>query len=159
MSRTLAFGENNAGFVLQKYAALMQHGDSRRNRTHKAHVVFDDDDGALLADAADDGGDLIDFGVAHAGGWLVEQNEAGAARQHDGDLGPLAQSVRQRVDNRVAVFGDIEFVEQLFGRQRCRFVSRPRPVRRKPHILEHAKTIKQLRHLGLGADAKPRDAV
>src|ERR1700691_362488 len=121
----------------------MEHRDPRRDRANKPHIVFDNDDGSFLANAADNCRDLVDFSITHTGGRLVEQNKAWTTGQYDRDLSSLAQAMGQRIYDRVAMLGDTQFLDEFIRSNRRSLVAPPRTVGGEPDVLIHAKTIEQ----------------
>ena len=62
---------------------------------HHLHVVLDDQDGEILGDAAHQFHGLVRLGRAHAGGRLVEAQQARLGGERDADLEIALLAVRQ----------------------------------------------------------------
>ena len=96
--------------------------------------------------------------VGHPGGRLVEQDEIGLAAQNDAEFDPLTLAVRQLADQAVGKATEGETLDLVFDRA----VRRPALVvarRGNPEIVAHGQAVEDARHLGLDADAEPRDFV
>ena len=82
----MPFGENGA---------VVQHGDAVGELHHHLHVVLDDQDGEVLADAPHQLHGLVGLGRAHAGGRFVEAQKLRLGRERDADLEIALLAVRQ----------------------------------------------------------------
>src|SRR5258706_2089164 len=69
---------------------------------HGIHVVFDEQDGVILCEFAQQRDDAQGFVGAHAGKRFVEQQHAPARRQRHGDLNLALLAMRQRRHHRLS---------------------------------------------------------
>ncbi len=83
-----AFGE---------HLALVHHRHAMRDALHELHVVLDHDDGAVLADLAEQLAGLAALGNAHAGDGLVEHQQLGLLHEQHPDLEPLLLAVAEKL--------------------------------------------------------------
>ena len=97
----------SCGVPSARKRALIEHGDAVGEMEDDAHVVLDQHDGqvAVLVQPADELGDLVGLLVAHAGGRLVEQQQARLERERHRDLGGALVAVRQFADQPVGLAG------------------------------------------------------
>jgi hypothetical protein len=63
--------------------AVVQHGDAVAKLHHHRHIVLDDQDGEVFADAPHKLHGLIGFGLAHAGSRFVETEQLRLGSQCD----------------------------------------------------------------------------
>ena len=145
--------------VLDQHAALVEHGDLLGDHADELHVVLDDDERLGAVDLAHEFGGLVDLLMRHAGGRLVEQDQLGIGRRARCRARPIAagraragrpgarprpvRPTRSSISSTTRVGSlagmDAAAASQMFSRTR--------------QAVEHA------RHLGLDADAEPRDLV
>ena len=95
--------------------AIDQHRNAVGQTEHHAHVVLDDQQRAALGQAADQRDRALGFGVAHAGGRLVQQDDTGAAGDGDADLQRPLLGIGQKPRGDVAPGGEVDVVENLRG--------------------------------------------
>ena len=105
--------------ALGQLAAFVQDGDAVGELEHGVHVVLDQNDGAALAQIADELLDALALGRAQAGERLVEQQHRRPRRQSKAELEPALLAIGKSVDDEVGAFGKPE---------RCRSARR-RPLR------------------------------
>ena len=81
-------GLDLGGRALGDPLAVVEHGDALADAHDDAHLVLDEQDGdaQVVAEPSDETGHLVGLGRVHAGGRLVEQQEAWAGAQGPGDL-------------------------------------------------------------------------
>src|SRR5438874_130715 len=142
---------------------------------HDLHVVFDQEDGdALLSHLFDESHQVALLLRIGARGRLVEQDQAGIARQGSGDLEPPLVPVRQVARIVVSLLPDANELEELVGplryplllpsRFRClengvpKFRAHTR-VLADPHVVERRHVGEQPDLLKGAADAEPGDPV
>ena len=137
-----------------------------RERAHEVHVVLDDDDGALTADAAQQLAGLLAFLVAHAGDRLVEQQHVGVLHQQHADLQPLLLPVREHPGGLVAPGRSSPMVSSASLDRREHAVAAPQQRPRRPagtgrdvEVLQHRQLLEHARGLERAADAEPGDLV
>src|SRR5229473_3111784 len=88
-----------------QHRTLVQYRDLGREAAHEGHVVLDDDDRAVLRQAADQLGGRLGLAVGHAGDRLVEQQELAVVDQQHADLEPLLLAVAQRAGRLLTLLG------------------------------------------------------
>ncbi len=77
--------------------------------------MLDDDKRAVPGQPADQGYGAFGLGVAHAGGRLVQQDDAGAARDRHADLELALLGIGQKPRGHVAAMTEMDIVEDFGG--------------------------------------------
>ena len=100
---------------LGELAAEIQRDDVVGDRHHETHVMLDQQHGdvAVVADAADQVAEHVDFLVVEAAGGLVEQQDLRLGRQRARQLDALLGAERQPGHHGVRDVLEIEIVEDL----------------------------------------------
>ena len=143
-----------------------QHRHRCRECAHEIHVVFDDDDRAFTADAAQQVSGLLTFLGAHAGDRLVEQQHVGVLHQQHADLEPLLLTVRQHAGRFVGQVGqpdDLQAPPRSTATRRtagaAASTSSGRPRRRCPDSAARVSCSKTLAVWNVRPDAESGDLV
>ena len=151
--------------ALGDHLAACQHGHRCGERAHEVHVVFDDDDRALTADAAQQVSGLLALFVAHARDRLVEQQHVGVLHEQHADLQPLLLAVRQHPGGLIGQIGQTRCLQGLLDRRQHRRAPpqqrprRPARARRDVEVLQHRQLLEHARGLERAADAAAGDLV
>jgi len=74
----------------------MQHSDFVGYARDEIHIVFDDDDAAPFADALDQRGGQLAFGLAHAGDGFIEHDQLRFLHQQHANFQPLLLAVAEK---------------------------------------------------------------
>src|SRR5256885_166848 len=91
---SITVSSRNLRRSLGQQFAVVKHGDAIGELHHHFHVVLDDEDGEVLADAAHELHRVARLRGTHAGGWLIEAEERGLGRERDADLEIALLAVR-----------------------------------------------------------------
>ena len=74
----------------------MQHRHLVRDPLHKFHVVLDDQDRAVLADAIEQRGGLLALRRTHAGDRFIEHQQLGVLHEQHADFQPLLLTMTEK---------------------------------------------------------------
>ncbi len=151
--------------ALGDHLPARQHGHRCGERPHEVHVVFDDDDRALTADAAQQVSGLLALLVTHAGDRLVEQQHVGVLHQQHADLQPLLLPVGQHPSGLVDQIGQTRCLQSLLDRRQHRRAPpqqrprRPARARRDVEVLQHRQLLEHARGLERASHSEAGDLV
>src|SRR5208282_1664362 len=149
--------------------AIHQHGNAVGKVENDAHVVLDHDQGAALADLADQRHSARGLGHAHASARLVEQNDAGAAGDGDADLERALLGIGEHAGLYPAAVDQVDRFEDGFGPRahvgesfdaapECVLVSE-RPQHRAADIFPHREPRKDVGDLKAAGQPAPVNQV
>ena len=161
-------GDHRRGLAVGGEPALVQHDDAVGERADDVHLVLDQQDrlGRVALqprDQVEHDRNLVD---AHAGGRLVEHEDAGLERHHHRHFELALVAVRQRGGALVALRFEADALQRGIGAFDQRAAQRPRPrelvmdarrrLGREPHVLEHAERGEEIGELERAPEAEPR---
>ena len=102
--------------AFDEFFALDEDGDAVAEVEDEAHVVLDDEDGdALVADGEDEFFGGAGFLGVHAGGGLVEEEQAGFAGECAGDFELALFAVGEVAGEVVALVGEADELQEFHG--------------------------------------------
>jgi hypothetical protein len=93
--------------------AFVKHRHLDVERPDEGHVVLDDDDRLLLGNFLQQFGGGFGFGIGHAGGRLVDQQQFGFLRQQHAYFQPLLLSVAEIGGGGVAAVAEADNAEDF----------------------------------------------
>jgi hypothetical protein len=137
--------------------ARAQHGDPMRHRQYLVELVRDEDDRHPVGNQLAQGGEQRRALLRRQHrGRLVEDQDAGAAKERLQDLDLLALAHCQRAHPCVGLHGQAEAPRRLEQPRARRAAPRPRPPQRlgaEHHVVQHAQVVCQREVLVHHADA------
>jgi len=111
----LGVGGDSGVIPFREHAAAGEDGDLVAQAFDDAEVVFHHEDGAALADAADEGDDAVHVLMRHAGGGFIQQQHFGIERQGGGDFERALAAVGELDGQRLLVIGEADILQQFAG--------------------------------------------
>src|SRR5665213_25786 len=153
--------------ALGQNAAAGEHRDAVAQIRHHRKIVLDHQHGAVGGDAFDQGADVVDVFVRHAGGRFIEQQHFRIECQGRGKLQSALAAIGQLDGGNIGIGGEAyvgdqfhrAWPERIEGSGRAPEIERAAALALQgdAHILQDGQVRKYRRDLKRAPDAKPRD--